>query len=102
MFNFFKKNNDVKTANELSGIVIKYSTERIDDLELVVGKAGSLMVREDTFFIYSSVDTVFSTKLADIKISFLMSGDGAIISGPDLTHGGAYRSVIVHFTYYRK
>ncbi len=102
MFKFLKKNNDVKTAHELSGIVIKYSTERENDLELVVGKAGSLMVREDTFFIYSSVDTVFSTKLDDIKISFLMSGDGAIISGPDLTHGGVYRSVIVHFTYYRK
>ena len=102
MFKFLKKNNDVKTAHELSGIVIKYSTERKDDLELVVGKAGSLMVREDTFFIYSSVDTVFSTKLDDIKISFLMSGDGAIISGPDQTHGGVYRSVIVHFTYYRK
>ena len=102
MFKFLKKNNDVKTANELSGIVIKYSTERVDDLELVVGKAGSLMVREDTFFIYSSLDTVFSAKLTDLKISFLMSGDGAIISGHDLTHGGVYRSVIVHFTYYRK
>jgi len=102
MFKFLKKNNDAKQATELSGIVIKYSTERVDDMEIVVGKAGSLMVREDTFFIYSSVDTVFSTKLCDIKVSFLMSGDGAIISGPDLTHGGTYRSVIVHFTYYRK
>lgn len=102
MFNFLKKNNDVKTAEELSGVVIKYSTERQNDMELVVGKAGSLMLREDTFFIYSSIDTVFSAKLNDIKISFLMSGDGAIISGHDLTHGGVYRSVIVHFTYYRK
>ena len=102
MFNFLKKNNDSKTAEELSGVVIKYSTERQNDMELVVGKAGSLMLREDTFFIYSSIDTVFSAKLNDIKISFLMSGDGAIISGHDLTHGGVYRSVIVHFTYYRK
>ena len=102
MFNFLKKNNDIKTAEELSGVVIKYSTERQNDMEIVVGKAGSLMLREDTFFIYSSIDTVFSAKLNDIKISFLMSGDGAIISGNELTHGGVYRSVIVHFTYYRK
>ena len=31
-----------------------------------------------------------------------MSGDGVVITAPDKEHGGAVRTITVHYVYYRK
>ena len=110
MFNFLKKSKQnglsdakrMKMIRELSGLAIRYSTERADNTDNVVGKGGSLILRDDTFFVYSDAGTVFSCLSSELDVSFLMSGDGAILTGPDRSHGDVIRSVTVHFTYYRK
>ncbi len=110
MFNFLKKSKAsglsdakrMKMIRELSGLAIRYSTEREDNTDNVVGKGGSLMLRNDTFFVYSETGTVFSCPASELDVSFLMSGDGAILTGPDLGRGSTERSITVHFTYYRK
>ena len=47
-------------------------------------------------------DRLFVCDIKDLEISWLMSGNGAIIQGPNLLEDGRIRSMIVHFVYYRK
>ena len=88
-------------AQEISGRHIKYVTERKDNIEEVVGRAGSLNIKDDEFIVFASSDIVFRTKIDDLKASELLSKDGVVISGPDLEHGGVERTIIVHYVYYR-
>ena len=91
-----------KRAEELHGQVIKYVTERNADNDDVIGRGGALTLHEDTFIVDSSGERLFACPVRDLEASFLMSGDGVIIKGPDALHGGKMRSVTVHFVYYRK
>ena len=54
------------------------------------------------FIIDSSGDRIFVTDVANLEASYLMSGDGVIIKGPNKLEGGKIRTVTVHFVYYRK
>ena len=89
-------------ARELHGQVIKYVTERVDNNEDVVGRGGALAVHGDTFIVDSSGDRLFVTEIRNLEISWLMSGDGVIIRGPNMLDGGRERTITVHFVYYRK
>ena len=89
-------------AKELHGQAIKYVTERVDGNEDIIGRGGSLAIHEGTFIIDSSGDRLFVCDIKDLEISWLMSGNGAIIQGPNLLEDGRIRSMIVHFVYYRK
>ena len=105
----FKKKSDpasyefrLNRARELHGQSIKYVTEQRSGNEDVVGRGGALCIHGDEFIVDSSGDRLFSCKIRDLEASYLMSGDGVIIKGPDLQNGGAVRTVTVHFVYYRK
>jgi len=89
-------------AKALHGQVIKYVTEHRDDNEDVVGRGGSLTLKDDEFIVDTSGDVLFRCKVRDLDASDLMSGDGVIISGPNLLEGGKERRITVHFVYYRK
>jgi hypothetical protein len=89
-------------AKELHGQVIKYVTERVDDNEDVIGRGGALTVHGDVFIVDSSGDRLFMTEIKTLDISWLMSGDGVIIHGPNLLENGKVRTITVHFVYYRK
>lgn len=91
-----------KMAKELHGLAIKYVTERNADNDDVIGHGGSLTVRGDEFLVFASGDIVFRTSVSEMDVSFLMSGDGAVITAPDHGRGGDVRSIIVHFVYHRK
>ena len=75
MFNFLKKSKQnglsdakrMKMIRELSGLAIRYSTERADNTDNVVGKGGSLILRDDTFFVYSDAGTVFSCLSSEFR-----------------------------------
>ena len=92
----------LERAKALHGQVVKYVTERRNDNEDVIGRGGALTVKDDTFIIDSSGDRLFVCKIADMEASTLMSGDGVIIRGPNLLEDGKFRTVTVHFVYYRK
>ena len=92
----------LKRAKELHGQVIKYVTERKDDNDDVIGRGGALSVHGESFIVDSSGDRLFVTEIKDLDVSWLMSGDGVIIRGPNALEGGKERTITVHFVYYRK
>ena len=103
----FKNKNPDSTAYKydkakaLSGRAIRYVTERIDNVDEVVGRAGALNLKDDEFIVLSDFDIQFRCKVEDMTASDLMSLDGVVLSGHDLEHGGEYRTIIAYYTYYR-
>jgi len=92
----------LERAKELHGQPVKYVTEHRNDNEDVIGRGGALCLKGDEFIIDSSGDRIFVTDVANLEASYLMSGDGVIIKGPNKLEGGKIRTVTVHFVYYRK
>lgn len=105
---FFQKNDTtsysyrLKRAEELHGKTVKYVTEHRNGNEDVVGRGGAMAVHDGKFYIDSSGDRLFVCDIAELEVSYLMSGDGVIVKGPDIVNGGKKRTVTVHFVYYRK
>jgi hypothetical protein len=61
-----------------------------------------MCVHGDEFIVDSSGERVFACYVKDLDASYLMSGDGVVIKGPDVLNGGVERTITVHFVYYRK
>lgn len=112
MFNFLKKLTKkedskafrIEMAKHLAGRAIKYASERDPDdgTDTVIGHAGSLSIKDDEFIVLSSAEIVFRCKVTELRAWELMSNDGAMLTGPDLTQGGRERTIIVYYTYYIK
>ena len=92
----------IDQANKIHGQPVKYVTERIDGNDDIVGRGGSVSVVDDNLIVDSSGDRLFVCPVKTVDISWLMSGNGVIVSGPNSLDGGRYRSITVHFVYYRK
>ncbi len=101
-----KKPNSRAAALErmksLDGRAIKYVTERIDNVDEVVGREGAISVKDGELILFSSFDIQFRCPLDLLSANDLMSLDGVVLCGPDLEHGGNERTVIAYYTYYRK
>ena len=89
-------------AQQICGQHIKYVTERQDGVETVIGRNGGLNLRGDEFIVYASADVIFRCKVDDLRASELLSKDGVVLTGHDLEHGGAERTIIAFYVYYRK
>ena len=92
----------LEKARELSGQVIRYVTEKKNDVEEVVGKDGGLNFRDGELIVFSSAKVVFRCRYEDMQAWDLLSGDGVVITAPDLESGGQERTVTVHYVYHRK
>lgn len=92
----------MERAKQLHGQAVKYVTEHRNDNEDVIGRGGSLCLKGDEFIVDSSGDRLFVCDVCDLEASYLMSGDGVIIKGPNKLQGGTIRKITVHFVYYRK
>ena len=109
MFGFFKKKKldenspafRMMMAQKVSGKHIKYVTERIDDNDNVIGREGSLCLRNGELLVFASADILFRAKAEELQISELMSLDGVILTGPDLEHEGKVRTISAYYLYYR-
>ena len=88
-------------ARRISGHHVKYVTERIDNVEEVIGKVGSLNIKDDELLVYASFDVVMRCKIEQMQAAELLSRDGVVITAPDLEHGGKIRTVVAHYVYYR-
>ena len=90
-------------AEKVSDKHIKYVSERQEGIDTILGKNGSISLRGDELIVTAAevTDVIFRGKIDDLKISGLMSLDGAIISGPDLSRGGIERTIIAYYKYYR-
>ncbi len=110
MFKFLKRKkkneNSVafrrEMAAKLDGKHIKYVGERIDNVETILGKDGGINLRFGELILLSSGNIVFRANIDELTASELMSGDGVILTAPDLENGGKVRSVVAYYSYYRK
>ncbi len=92
----------LERAKELHGQAVKFVTERVDGNENIIGRGGSLAIHEDRFIVDSSGDRIFVCYIKELEANWLMSGNGAVISGPNLLEDGKHRTMTVHFVYHRK
>ncbi len=92
----------IEQAKKLHGEAIQYVTERVDDNDNVVGRGGSVSVIANDLVIDTSGERLFWCPLKNVDVSWLMSGNGVIIKGPNSIDGGQERTFTVHFVYYRK
>ena len=88
-------------ARKICGHHVKYVTERINNVDEVIGRSGGLNIRDDELLVFASADVLMRCKIADMEASELLSKDGVVITAPDLEHGGRVRTVIVYYVYYR-
>ena len=88
-------------ARQICGHHVKYVTERIDNVDEVIGRSGGLNIRDDELLVYASSQVLMRCKIADMQASELLSKDGVVITAPDLDRGGEERTVIVYYVYYR-
>ncbi len=88
-------------SEKFNNLVVESVTERIDNEEILVGKSGSVSVKNKVFIICCEGKVVFHGNAEEITVSELMSRNGIIISGYD-TETERDRTVVAHFSYYRK
>lgn len=91
----------LEMAEMISKKLIRYVTERRDDVEEVIGKSGAFSIRNGEFIVFASSKVVFRTPAEDMQAWELLSGDGVVLTGIDLEHGGLERTITVHYVYYR-
>lgn len=91
-----------KRADELHGMAIRYVTERIGDEDFVVGRGGCLSVRNREFLLLTSEKILFRAHVDELEAAYLMSGDGVVLTAPNLEEGGTSRTYTAHFVYHRK
>lgn len=89
-------------ARKLHGEAIRYVTERIDNNDDIVGRGGYISVVDNKIIIDTSGDRLFVCEIKRVDTSWLMSGNGVIIKGPNLLEDGCERTLTVHFVYHRK
>ena len=88
-------------AKQMSNHHIRYVTEKINDVDEVIGRNGGLNVRNDELLVFASADVIFRCKVEQMQAWELLSKDGVVITAPDLEHGGKERTIIVYYVYYR-
>ncbi len=88
-------------AARADGKHIRYVTERVDNVDNIIGREGSLNVRDEYFIVLADGAILFRGYIPELKISELLSLDGLIISGPDQSSGGTERTIIAYYKYYR-
>ena len=95
------KSDKYSRVQAMNGKAIKYVTERINNVDEVVGRSGAINIKGDELVLLSSFNVEFRCKVTDLTASDLMSLDGVILSGHDLEHDGRFRTVIAYYSYYR-
>lgn len=91
-----------KRAAELHGQAIKYVTERVDDNDNVVGRGGSISVRNGELLLFSSDRILLRADVTALDASYLLSGDGVVLVAPNKEEAGLERRYVAYFVYYRK
>lgn len=91
-----------KMAEHISGKALKCVTEKIDNAEEVIGRDGMIVLKNKIVTVYSKSDILFSAHMYDLSAWELLSLEGVVLTGPDLSREGETRSVICYYKYWRK
>jgi hypothetical protein len=101
-----KKNPDSpayrrEMAQKIAGHRIRYVTEKINGVEEVIAREGSIDLRNGEFIVFASSEVVLRCDIDDLQAWELLSKDGVVVTAPDKEHGGIERTIIVFYVYYR-
>lgn len=88
-------------ARQICGHHIRYITEKKNDVEEVIGRDGSLNIKDDCLIVSTPSDTILRCRIDEMQAWELLSHDGVVITAPDIEHGGVERTIIVFYVYYR-
>ncbi len=101
MFGLFgnskKKRTNISRTLALHGKVIRYVAEQQNGSEVVLGRGGSISVRDGHLLVFSSHEIIFRSVCAETEVSHLLSGDGVILEAPNLERGGAMQKITAFF-----
>lgn len=80
---------------------IRYVTEKqADGTDIVIGREGALNIKEDQLLVFASADVIFRCRVEEMEAWDLLSGDGVVITAPDLENGGRVRTIVVFYVNY--
>lgn len=101
-----KKNPDSlryrrQMANTIAGHAIRYVTEKRNGVDEVIGHGGSVDIRNGEFIVFASSEVLFRCDVDALRAWELLSRDGVVLTAPDKESGGAERTIIVYYVYYR-
>lgn len=101
-----KKNPDSlkyrrEMAKAIAGHSIRYVTEKRNGVDEVIGRGGSVDIRNGEFIVFASSEVIFRCQVDDLRAWELLSRDGVVLTAHDETVGGAERTIIVYYVYYR-
>ena len=88
-------------AEMVSGKHLRYVVERFENDEKVIGRNGSIGVKDDCVVVNTDTGIVFRGRIEEIVISELLSKDGVVLTGRDLSMDGKERTVVAFYVYYR-
>lgn len=88
-------------AEKISKQKIRYVTERKNDTEEVIARDGGFSIRNGEFIVFASSEVVFRTDVNELRAWELLSGEGVVLTGDDLEHGGENRTITAFYVYYR-
>ena len=89
-------------AKQICGHHVRYITEKRGEVDEVIGREGSLNIKDDELLVFGSGDILMRCKIENMQAWELLSKDGVVITAPDDAHGGIERTIIVYYVYYRK
>ena len=89
-------------ARHLDGMALRCVTERINGVEELIGKSGAIILKGDELIIYSGQEILVRVNIFEMKAWELMSLDGVVVTFPDPSGDDGTRTVIAHYSYYRK
>lgn len=101
-----KKNPDSlkyrrEMARSIAGHTIRYVTEKRNGVDEVIGRGGSVDIRNGEFIVFASSEVLFRCEVDELRAWELLSRDGVVLTAPDKTVNGAERTIIVYYVYYR-
>ena len=109
LFERLTKSNDLNSkryrydmAKRICGHHVRYITEKNGDVDEVIGREGSLNIKDDELLVFGSGDILMRCKIENMQAWELLSKDGVVITAPDDAHGGIERTIVVYYVYYRK
>ena len=84
----------------VSGKHLRYVVERFESDEKVIGRNGSIGVKDECLVVNTDTGIAFRGRVDDIVISELLSKDGVVITGYDVERC-VERTVVAFYVYYR-
>ena len=82
-------------AKRICGHHVRYITEKNGDVDEVIGREGSLNIKDDELLVFGSGDILMRCKIERMQAWELLSKDGVVITAPDDAHGGIERTIVV-------